>query len=74
MREVKRCPFCGQYPVCGVDPHEGHLEAVIRCTRCNYDRRVDFGWNPIDELIPFSDFEIAFDRVVDAWNERYTEE
>lgn len=74
MHEVKRCPFCGKYPVCGVEYHDSdHLAAVVRCTECDFDRRKIFKATSTKNLIPFLDYEIAFDRVVDAWNERYDE-
>ena len=39
MEELKRCPFCGEIPKCGVEFYESHgaevkLAAVVKCTGC----------------------------------------
>ena len=75
MTELKPCPFCGQRPVTGVDFYEscgGHsvkLQAVVTCTKCHVSRGVVFQATDIN-LIPFSDYENAFNKAIELWNER----
>lgn len=74
MDELKRCPFCGESPICGVDFYEScggavKLQAVVKCTSCGTSKRVVFNATDVN-LVPFWDYEKAFDKVRDEWNRR----
>lgn len=79
MEELKRCPFCGQSPICGVEFYESHgsevkIAAVVRCSHCYIERRVVFKATDQISLVPFWDYEKAFDKVINKWNERVNDE
>lgn len=79
MEELKRCPFCGQSPICGVEFYESHgsevkLAAVVQCPHCHIERRIVFKATELTSLVPFWDYEKAFDMVVNRWNERADDE
>ena len=78
MAEIKTCPFCGATPQCGVSFYESHaaevkLAAIVECTGCGIAKRVIFNASHPITLIPFWDFNNAFDDVVTAWNKRVGE-
>lgn len=78
MEDLKRCPFCGCLPQCGVDFYESHgsevkLAAIVECTGCgSYKRKV---FKATEDIIhvPFITYENAFNDVVAMWNKRVGE-
>lgn len=78
MEELKRCPFCGELPVCGVEFYQSsgsdvHLAATVKCTRCGVYKRRIFKASESPRLIPFMNYENAFEGVIRDWNERQIE-
>ena len=74
MTELKPCPFCGKYPSSGVEFFESNgslikLRASVYCSGCHISRGFVFKATDINPT-PFLDYEIAFDRAKQAWNER----
>ena len=77
MEELKRCPFCGEIPKCGVEFYESHgaeveLAAVVKCTGCGIRKTEIFKATDNITFIPFFNYENAFEKVVKYWNERQT--
>ena len=77
MTELKPCPFCGAMPQTGVDFYETYgygkgikLAAIVECTGCGIRKREIFTATDSMHYIPFSDYEDAFDKVVEQWNRR----
>lgn len=75
MTELKRCPFCGEVPKCGVEFCESSgieimLAAVVHCPKCHIEKRVKFRATHPTSLVPFWDYVKSFDRVCEEWNER----
>lgn len=75
MNELKPCPFCGAMPQCGVDfsgssGAEINLVATVECTGCGTSKRVVFTATKRNSLVPFLDYEKAFEDVVKLWNRR----
>ena len=77
MEELKRCPFCGELPICGVEfcqssGSDVHLAATVKCISCGVYKRKIFKASESSILIPFINYENAFEKVVKDWNERQT--
>lgn len=76
MNELERCPFCGAMPQCGVvfqgsSGTEINLAAIVECTECGTSKRVIFTATKNNgDLVPFLDYEKAFENVVKMWNRR----
>lgn len=75
MNDLKPCPFCGALPQCGATFYEScgkeiKLVATVECAECGTSKRVVFKASDNVRLIPFWDYEKAFDKVVDQWNHR----
>ena len=75
MTELKPCPFCGAMPQVGVDFYESRgseikLAPTVECTGCGTRKREIFTATNSMHYIPFSDYEDAFDKVVEQWNRR----
>lgn len=78
MEELKRCPFCGELPVSGVEFYQSsgsdvHLAAIVKCIGCGVYKRKIFKASELPRLIPFMNYENAFDEVIRDWNRRQTE-
>ena len=78
MDDLKRCPFCGNLPRCGVDFYEMYdaeikLKAVVECTGCKISKHKIFKATENYGLVPFIDYQKAFDAVVEEWNRRVNE-
>jgi len=74
VEELKRCPFCGEQPVSGVEfsGSDGvtiKLKAVVRCPRCDVSRGFVFKATDINP-VPFFTYEVAFDKAKTQWNQR----
>ena len=73
--ELKRCPFCGELPLCGVERYESwgdgatRLKAVVKCT-CGISKGVVFTATEPTSLVPFYKYENAFDEAIKKWNTR----
>ena len=79
MSELKLCPFCGCAPKCGVEFYascggEVTLQAVVECTGCGIRKREVFKATDNISLIPFCDYDNAFEKVIKEWNERVGEQ
>lgn len=75
MSELKPCPFCGAMPQGGFEFYEREgvevkLAATVECTGCGTRKRKIFNATLYGMLIPFSDYEKAFNHVVKEWNRR----
>lgn len=75
MSELKPCPFCGCTPRCGVEFYsssggEVKLSAVVECTECGTRKRNVFKATDNILLIPFYDYDNAFEKVIKEWNKR----
>lgn len=78
MNELKPCPFCGCIPQCGVEFYascggEVTLQAVVECTGCGVRKREVFKATDNISLIPFYDYDNAFEEVIKEWNKRECE-
>ena len=79
MSELKPCPFCGKMPSAGVEFYESNsmdgikLRASVYCSGCHISRGVVFKATDQVSLVPFLDYEVAFDKVKKAWNKRVGE-
>lgn len=76
MAELKPCPFCGGYPLSGVEFYEScggiddiKLKATIYCPKCHINRGYVFKATDVNP-VPFFDYEVAFDKAISKWNER----
>lgn len=79
MPELKPCPFCGAMPRSGVEFYEKcgadiKLSAVVECPSCHIKKREIFKACEGYVLVPMSDYNKAFTRVVEAWNRRVCEQ
>lgn len=77
MTELKPCPFCGESPISGVEFYEScgsniKLKAIVYCPKCHINRGYLFRATDINP-VPFLDYEVAFDKAVKSWNQRWTE-
>lgn len=75
MNELKPCPFCGCTPRCGVEFYSSSgseviLAAVVECTGCGIRKREVFKATDNISLIPFYDYDNAFEEVIKEWNKR----
>ena len=78
MSELKNCPFCGGKPECGVEFYESSgrevtLKAEVWCERCHIGRAYIFKATEIT-LVPFKRYTYAFDKAIEAWNRRMSDE
>lgn len=77
MDDLKRCPFCGEVPSSGVEFYEScgsdiKLKAIVYCLKCHVSRGTVFRATDINP-VPFLDYEVAFDKAVKLWNQRWSE-
>lgn len=77
--KLKPCPFCGAEPEAGTTLYEYRgsevsISAKIQCPKCKIFKRRIFKVADDYMMIPFSDYIIAFDGVINDWNQRATEE
>ena len=75
MEKLKRCPFCGSVPTCGIEHYEStgaeiKLAAVVECKKCGIKKRKIFKATEYTGLVPFLQYNKAFEDVVDEWNWR----
>ncbi len=73
-RKVLACPFCGEQPECGVDFFESRgsevfLIATVQC-KCGTNKSKVFQASKPTHLVPFSDYEEAFEKAIELWNRR----
>lgn len=76
MDELKRCPFCGEFPrtevrVTKMGGTEDQIDFSIHCTNCGTDKTARL---KIVEYADFIDVNIAQAKVIEAWNQRIEEE
>lgn len=77
MNDLKRCPFCGEAPSSGVEFYEScggevKLKAIVYCPKCHINKGYVFKATDINP-VPFLDYDIAFDKAVKSWNQRWGE-
>ena len=75
MSELKPCPFCGSIPQCGVEFYESRgteikLAATVKCTGCGIRKTNIFKATENMSLVPFYDYDNAFEEVIKQWNMR----
>ena len=75
VQELKRCPFCGAVPECGVSirshsSEDIRLDANVRCPRCGTSKTIGFKAAGDSKMTPFGYYLKAFSDVVNQWNNR----
>lgn len=73
--ELLQCPFCGGTPEINLDAKFGGGFVYVACGRCHARAstcrtRYDYGVSDTEKLLNGQISDEAFDRAVNAWNDR----